>query len=121
MSVCEDLATMRQRIFTHPFPAPPYTDFKVYQIVAFLKELKLPSLEMRPYLEEYIPARIPEEARPSPLLPVVPGAEMVSSSDEDFFAAARGAAEIAGGNLLHNYLLTQNAPPLQDPKGAQFY
>ena len=67
------------------------------------------------------PVRIPEEARPSPLLPVVPGAEMVSSSDEDFFAAARGAAEIAGGNLLHNYLLTQNAPPLQDPKGAQFY
>ena len=121
MTVCKDLATLRQRIFAHPFPEPPYTDFKVFQIVAFLKELKLPSLEMRPYLEEYIPARIPEEARPSPLLPIVAGAEEVSSSDEDFYAAARGAAEIAGGNLLHNYLVTQNAPPLQDPEGETFY
>ena len=46
------------------------------------------------------------------------GAELVSSSDE---SAARVAAEIAGGKLLHNYLLTRNKPPLQDPKGAKFY
>ena len=28
---------------------------------------------------------------------------------------------LAFGKLLHNYLLTMNAPPLQDPKGATFY
>ena len=119
MSDCKDLAALRLRIFAHPFPKPPYTDFKVFQIVAFLKEVKLQSLEMRPFLEEYNPANIPEEARPTPPLPIVDGAELVSSSDED--TAARVAAETAGGALLHNYLLTMNAPPLQDPKGARFY
>ena len=66
MSVCEDLATLRLRIFAHPFPKPPYTNIRVFQIVAFLKEVKLQSLEMRPYLEEYNPTSIPEEARPTP-------------------------------------------------------
>ena len=40
-------------------------------------------------------------------------------SDED--TAVRVAAETAGGLMLHNYLLTMNVPPLQDPKGARFY
>ena len=119
MSECKDLAMLRLRIFAHPFPKPPYTDFKVFQIVSFLKEVKIQSLEMRPYLEEYIPTNIPEEARTTPPLPIVEGAELISSSDED--TAARVAAETAGGALLHNYLLTMNAPPLQDPKGARFY
>ena len=79
----------------------------------------MPSLEMRPFLEEYTPASIPEEARDNPPPPIVEGAEVVSSEDEDL--AARVAAEMAGGRLLHNYLLTQNAPPLQDPKGVMFY
>ena len=57
------------------------------------------------------------ELPPAP--PIVEGAEVISSSDED--SAARVAAEIAGGRLLHNYLLTLNKPPLQDPKGAKFY
>ena len=118
MSVCKDLAALRLRIFAHPFPSPPYTNIKLYQIIAFLKEIKLPSLEMRPLLEEYIPASIPEEARPTSS-PIVEGAEVVSSEDEAF--AARVAAEIAGGKLLHNYLLTTNKPPLQDPRGAIFY
>ena len=118
MSVCKDLATVRLRIFAHPFPSPPYTNIKLYQIIAFLKEIKTPSLEMRPFLEEYIPASIPEEARPTPS-PIVEGAEAISSEDETL--AARVAAEMAGGKLLHNYLLTMNDPPLQDPRGAQFY
>ena len=54
-----------------------------------------------------------------PPLPIVEGAELISSSDED--TAARVAAEIAGGKLLHKYLLTNNFPPLQDPEGAMFY
>ena len=119
MSDCVDLAALRLRIFAHPFPKPPYTNFKVYQIVAFLKEVNLQSLEMRPYLEEYNPASIPEEANSARPLPIVEGAEPISSSDED--TAVRMAAEIAGGRLLHNYLLTNNFPPLQDPEGAMFY
>ena len=119
MSDCKDLAALRLSIFAHPFPRPPYTDFKVYQIVAFLREVKMESLEMRPYLEEYIPASIPQEARPTPPPPIVDGAELVSSSDDDL--AARVAAETAGGRLLHNYLLTMNQPPVQDPRGAMFY
>ena len=73
---------------------------------------------MRPYLEEYIPANIPDEAQLTQP-PIVQGAELVSDSDEDL--AARAAAETAGGRLLHNYLLTRNKPPLQDPRGAKFY
>ena len=69
-------------------------------------------------MEEYIPASIPEEARLTPS-PIVEGAEAVSSEDEAL--AARVAAETAGGRLLHNYLLTTNTPPLQDPRRAMFY
>ena len=119
MSVCKDLAALRLRIFAHPFPPPPYTNIKIYQVIAFLKEVRLPSLEMRPLLEEYTPDNIPEEARSPRSSPIVEGAEQVSSEDENI--AARVAAEMAGGRMLHNYLLTQNKPPIQDPKGAKFY
>ena len=119
MSVCKNLAALRLRIFAHPFPSPPYTNIKLFQIIAFLKEVKMPSLEMRPLLEEYNPASIPEEARDPLPPPIVEGAVVVSSEDEDL--AARVAAETAGNRILHNYLLTQNEPPLQDPKGAKFY
>ena len=78
----------------------------------------MPSLEMKPFLEQYNPASIPEEARPTPPPPIVEGAEMVSS-DNDSLAAVE-AAQTAGGRLLHNYLLTRNNPPLQDRKGAMF-
>ena len=74
---------------------------------------------MKPLLEQYNPASIPEEARPTPPPPIVEGAEMVSSDDDS--VAAMVAAETAGGKLLHNYLLTRNKPPLQDPRGAMFY
>ena len=119
MSVCPNLATLRLSIFAHPFPQPPYTNIKLFQVIAFLKEIKTPSLEMRPFLEQYNPASIPEEARPPPPPPIVEGAEVVSSDNDS--SAAMVAAEAAGGKLLHNYLLTTNKPPLQDPKGAMFY
>ena len=125
MSRCTDPAiiAIRMRIFAHPFPQPPYTDIKVFQLVAFLKEVKMPSLEMRPYLEEYDPTSIPGEALPTPppQIPIVEGAEEVSSEDEGNRVAARLAAETAGGLLLHNYLYTRNDPLRQDPRGAQFY
>ena len=120
MTHCEKLTRLRLNIFGHPNPLPPYDDFKVYQIVAFLKEAQLPSLEMRPYLEEYNPTDIPEEARPTPPPPIVDGAEPISS-DEDSDLAARRAARVAGGKLLHNYLYTSNQPPQLDPEGEIFY
>ena len=75
---------------------------------------------MKPYLEQYTPTTIPEEARPDPPLPIVEGAEMVSSDSEDDSAVLR-AAEAAGGRLLHNYLLTTNNPPLPKPGETRFY
>ena len=73
---------------------------------------------MNPFLEQYNPACIPEEARPTPPPPIVEGAEVVSSDDDSL--AAMVAAETAGGKLLHKYLLTRNKPPLQDPRGPCF-
>ena len=112
MTDCVKLSNLRLRIFGHHRPVPPYTDIKVYQIVAFLKVLNLPSLEMMPYLEQYNPTAIPEEARPTPPPPIVEGAELVSDDSEDDSAVQR-PAEAAGGTLLHNYLLTSNYPPQQ--------
>ena len=69
MTDCLRLRNLRLRIFGHHEPQPPYTQVKVYQLVAFLKVINLPSLEMKPYLEQYTPTSIPDEARPSPPLP----------------------------------------------------
>ena len=75
---------------------------------------------MKPYLEQYTPTDVPEEARPTPPLPIVEGAELVSDDSEDDIAVQE-AAEAAGGNLLHNYLLTSNNPPLPNPGRGGFY
>ena len=120
MTDCPRLEGLRLSIFGHHKPIPPYTDIKVYQLVAFLKVINLPSLEMLPYLEQYNPTSIPEEARPDPPPPIVDGAEMISSDSEDDTAVHR-AAGAAGGNLLHNYLLTSNNPPLPPTRGNRFY
>ena len=110
MSECTKLSTLRLNTFGHPNPQPPYTGVKVYQLVAFLKVINLPSLEMKPFLEQYNPTSIPDEARPDPLPPIVEGAEPVSSNSEDDLAVQK-AAEAAGGKLLHNYLVTGTDPP----------
>ena len=119
MSDCKDLEHLRLKIFGNRYPEPPYTNIKVYQLVAFLKVINLPSLEMKPYLEQYNPTTIPDEARPTPP-PIVEGAELVSDDSEDD-QAVLAAAEAAGGNMLHNYLLTSNNPPLPAPGGRKFY
>merc|ERR1711993_187851 len=41
MSVCRKLATLRLRTFGNPFPQQPFTNIKVFQIVAFLREVKM--------------------------------------------------------------------------------
>ena len=88
--------------------------------MAFLKVINLPSLEMKPFLEQYNPTAVPEEARPTPPLPIVEGAEMVSEDSEDDIAV-RSAAEAAGHIWLHNYLLTSNNPPIQNQDDTNYY
>ena len=119
MTECVKLSTLRLNTFGHPNPQPPYTGVKVYQLVAFLKVINLPSLEMKPYLEQYNPTSIPDEARPTPPPPIVDGAEAVSS-DSEGDSAVQKAAEEAGGQWLHNYLTTGNIPPPQPGRGG-FY
>ena len=120
MTGCHKLQQLRLSIFGHHRPEPPYTNIKVYQLVAFLKVINLPSLEIKPYLEQYIPTSVPEEARPTPPPPIVEGAENISSDSEADTAVLK-AAEAAGGTLLHNYLLTSNNPPLPNQEGERFY
>merc|ERR1712183_176952 len=109
MTDCLKLQGLRLRTFGDYKPEPPYTKIKVYQLVAFLKVINLPSLEMKPYLEQYNPTSIPDEARPNPPPPIVEGAELVSSDSEDDSAVLK-AAEAAGDKWLHNYLVTTNKP-----------
>ena len=73
MTDCDELQHLRLRIFGNHKPEPPYTNIKVYQLVAFLRVINLPSLEMKPYLEQYTPTSIPDEARPTPPPPIVDG------------------------------------------------
>ena len=88
--------------------------------MAFLKVINLPSLEMKPYLEQYTPTSIPEEARPTPPPPIVEGAENISSDSEADSAVIR-AANAAGDQWLHNYLHIRNNPPLPNPRKERFY
>ena len=120
MTECKDLDLLRLKTIGKERLEPPYTDVKMYQLVAFLKVINLPSLEMKPFLEQYNPATVPEEARPDPPPPIVEGAEMVSDDSEEE-SAVLAAAEAAGGRMLHNYLLTSNNPPLPAKGGERFY
>ena len=120
MTECKDLEYLRLRIFGHHKPQPPYTNVKVYQLVAFLKVINLPSLEMKPYLEQYNPTSIPEEARPTPPPPIVEGAELISDDSDDDIAVST-AANAAGTRFLHNFLLTRNQGSLPTQGGDNFY
>ena len=62
MSECHPLADIRRSIFGHPYPEPPYR-FRVFQIVAFLREAKIPTFPMRPYLEGSTPTDLDRENR----------------------------------------------------------
>ena len=77
---------------------PPYTNIKVYQLVSYLKDVKLKSLEMRPFVEEFraseLPERMPDWAK-------VNGNE--DSSDDEIQAATRHAKE-CGDKVLQKLL-----------------
>ena len=77
---------------------PPYDNIPVYKLIAFLRETKLKSLEIRSFVEEYkaeeLPERMPDWAKIN---------DFDDSSDADLQADTRFAKE-CGDKLLHQYL-----------------
>ena len=60
---CEALGDTRRSIFgkeelVAPGEIPDFSDLPLYQVISFLKEVNFESLTMRPYLEEYYPAKL---------------------------------------------------------------
>ena len=55
MTECAKLAQLRLDTFGTHEPRPPFR-FPVYKIVSFLKQAKIPSFPMQPFLEELFPA-----------------------------------------------------------------
>ena len=54
MTECKGLWRLRLDTFGTEYPEPPFK-FPVYQIVSFLKQAKIPSFPMQPFLEELYP------------------------------------------------------------------
>ena len=77
---------------------PPYDNIPVYKLVSYLRDVKLKSLEMRPFIEEYkaaeLPDRMPDWARVN---------DNDSSGDDEFQADQR-SAQAEGNTLLHRLL-----------------
>ena len=100
MTECPILTNARIGVFGKEEILPPYTYIPVYKLVSYLRDVRLKSLEMRPFIEEFkaaeLPERMPDWAR-------VNGND--SSSDDEFQADQREAQ--AAGNLLLHQLLYQ--------------
>ena len=98
MTKCEKLNTTRLSVFGTEDIRPPYTYIKVYKLVSYLKDAKLKSLAMRPFVEEFkadeLPERMPDWAK-------VNGNE--ESSDDELQANTRFAKE-CGDKVLHKLL-----------------
>ena len=98
MTECEKLNRIRLNVFGREDILPPYTDIKVYKLVSFLKDVKLKSLEMRPFVEEFKSAELPERM---PDWAKVNGNE--DSSDDELQADTRYAKE-CGDRVLQKLL-----------------
>ena len=98
MTECPKLATTRLGVFGKEDILPPYDNIPVYKLVSYLRDIKLKSLEMRPFLEEFkadeLPERMPDWAKVN---------DNDSSSDDELQADTRYAKE-CGDKLLH-YIL----------------
>ena len=101
MSECHPLADLRRQIFGHPYPKPPYR-FRVYQIVAFLKEAKIPTFPMRPYLEGSTPTDLERERRQEE-----EEGEVLEDQDQDRAKASAEAIQ-QGDRWHHTYLYLTN-------------
>ena len=100
MSECHPLADLRRSIFGHPYPEPPYR-FKVFQLVAFLREAKIPTFPMRPYLEGSTPTDLEREG---------PGGDAEEEEEPNNTNRAEAAAHAIqqGEKYYHTYLYLTN-------------
>ena len=102
MSECHPLADIRRNIFGHPYPEPPYR-FRVFQIVAFLREAKIPTFPMRPFLEGSTPTDLEREDRGR----TQEGEELEDETDKKRAEAAAHAVR-QGDRWHHTYLYLTN-------------
>ena len=102
LSDCTSLATLRRNIFGRddlvgPREVPDFSDLPLYKVISFFKEAKFKSLTMRPYYDEYLPAKSSNKA------------------DNQETIAAQQAAEREGNIFLHKYLY-RTTPSIHSPK-----
>ena len=98
MTECQKLGTIRMSVFGKEEILPPYDNIPVYKLISYLKDVKLKSLEMRPFIEEFkateLPERMPDWARVN---------DNTDSSDDELQADQR-YAQAEGDKLLHQIL-----------------
>ena len=98
MSKCVILTQIRIAVFGREDILPPYDNIPLYKLISYLKDVKLKSLEMRPFIEEFmaneLPTRMPEWAKIN---------DVEDSSDDELQADQRYAKE-CGDALLHRLL-----------------
>ena len=98
MTKCVILTHIRFAVFGREDILPPYDNIPLYKLISYLKDVKLKSLEMRPFIEEFmaneLPERMPEWARIN---------DLEDSSDDELQADQRYAKE-CGDAFLHQLL-----------------
>ena len=98
MTECVILAHIRIAVFGREDIFPPYDNIPLYKLISYLKDVKLKSLEMRPFVEEFmaneLPERMPDWARIN---------DIEDSSDDELQADQRYAKE-CGDAWLHRFL-----------------
>ena len=98
MTECQKLGTIRMSVFGKEEILPPYDNIPVYKLISYLKDVKLKSLEMRPFIEEFkateLPERMPDWAKVN---------DNTDSSDDELQADQR-YAQAEGDKLLHQIL-----------------
>ena len=98
MTKCVILTQIRIAVFGREDILPPYDNIPLYKLISYLKDVKLKSLEMRPFIEEFmaneLPVRMPEWAKIN---------DVEDSSDDELQADQRYAKE-CGHALLHRFL-----------------
>jgi len=98
MTECQKLNEIRLGVFGTDKVVPPYDNIPVYKLISYLRDVKLKSLEMRPFAEEYSAREIQEHL---PDWAEAQGA--IDEGAEDSQADAE-FARVYGDKLLHQYL-----------------
>ena len=110
MTECVGLYDLRHQIFGVHNPEPPF-NFSVHQIVAFLKEAKIPTFPMQPFLEELYPAAPSGIPDPTPHTP--------THQPPTHLAQLSPSTEVTG--ILHQNSGNANSTEQQYPEGEKWY